>query len=219
MRFLLIATAVATLAITSGCSAVFQSTPGSGIAKTEVRTVEAFHAISVGGTSDVTVTVGGEQSVSVTFDDNLLEIVRTEVSNGMLRISTNGNYSTSIGMKVEISVPTLDEAKVSGVSQLNIEGVNGSAFELDISGVSSAEIVGTVDQLDVSVSGTAKAKLNKLISKSVTVDTSGTSSAKVFATDSVNADASGTSNITISGNPTSVKQDTSGVADIEVVEQ
>jgi len=217
MRFLLLATTVVALVFATGCTSIFQTVKGSGVAATEVRTVDEFSKISIGGTSEVTVTVGDEQSVTVTFDDNLLELVRTEVSNGELQISTKGNYSTSVGMKVEISVPTLDEASVSGIGQLNVEGVIGPKFKLDVSGVGSAQIFGNVDQLDVSVSGTAKAKLKDLKSKSVDVNTSGTSSAEVFATESADADASGTSTIEVFGNPTSVSHDTSGVANIEIV--
>lgn len=218
MRLLFIATAVLAIGFSSGCTAVFQSTPGSGVAATETRTVEDFHAIQCSGTSNVFVTVGGEQSVSVTFDDNLLEIVRTEVSDGKLRISTDGNYSSSIGMKVEISVPSLDEVIASGVSEINVDNASSPKFNVTVSGVGKAKIVGEVDQLDVSASGTSSAKLADLKAKLVTVDTSGTSGAEVFATDSVDADASGTSNISVFGNPTSFEKDTSGVANIEIVE-
>ena len=218
MKFLLIAITVLAVGISSGCNAVFKTIPGSGVAKTEVRTVDEFNAISFGGTSDVTVTVGQKQSVTVKVDDNLLEIVQTEVSDGMLDISTTGNYNTSIGLKINITVPSLEEANTSGVSKLLVEGVSGPAFKLDISGAGSAQIVGNIDKLDVTVSGTAKAKLRELKSKMVTANTSGSSSAEVFGADAVNANASGTSSITIFGNPTDVKQDASGVAKIEVAQ-
>jgi hypothetical protein len=217
MRTLMLGAVAAALVISSGCMLNFNSIPGSGISATENRTVGDFHAISVSGTADAVVTVGGEKSVTVTFDDNLLEIVRTEVSGGELRIWTEGNYNSKVGLDIQVTVPSLDKATVSGVGDLVVTGVSGPSLKVDVSGVGEAKISGEVDSLDVSVSGTGDAKLKDLVAKSVTVDASGVGGAEVYASESVDADASGTSDIKIYGNPENVKKDASGIGDVELV--
>jgi hypothetical protein len=52
---------------------------GSGVEASEQRDVEAFREIELDGSADVTVTIGGPPSVTVTTDDNLLERVTAEV--------------------------------------------------------------------------------------------------------------------------------------------
>ncbi len=206
--------AVAAACVASvGCN-VFVGTPGSGISATETRVVDEFHAIAASGSGDVNVTVGGDQSVSVTVDDNIIEMVRTETVNGTLKIWTEGSYSSSLGLKVDVTVPSLDGITVSGTSDVVASGVDSPKFSLSVSGTGDAKITGVTEDLDVSISGTGDADLRELISQTARVRTSGTGDAKIYASESVDAKASGTSDIEVYGNPTTVKKSESGVADI-----
>ncbi len=216
MQTMMYGAVVAILLFSAGCDISFTGTPGSGVAATEDRTGEDFHAVSVGGTGDVDIVVGGEKSVTVTFDDNLLEMVRTEVVNGELRITTSGSYSSKVGLDIQVTVPTLDAVSVSGVGDLTVANVSGPLMNVSISGVGKATMSGEVDELDVSVSGTGDAHLKDLKAKKVKVRSSGVGGAIVHATESVDASASGTSDIKVHGNPEEVKQNSSGVGSVKI---
>jgi hypothetical protein len=212
----MICCALTTVMLFSGCMLNFTGVKGSGVSATQNRTVDDFHAISVSGTADVKVAVGGEKSVVVTVDDNLIEMVKTEVNNGELKVYTDGNYSTSIGLDIVVTVPMLDRVTVSGVGDLTASDVSGSNLKVKVSGVGEAKITGEVDELDVSVSGTGDAELKDLIAKKVKVSVSGVGGAEVFASESVDASASGTGDVKIFGNPSEVTKSASGIADIEL---
>ena len=204
------------LLVAQGCDVSFSGIPGSGVAKTEQRTVDDFHAISASGTAAVNVVVGQEKSVTVTFDDNLLELLRTEVVNGELRIYTDGSYNTKAGLDIQVTVPELDSVTISGVSTLTAANVSGPSFKVNVSGVAKATVSGEVEDLAVSTSGTSKANLKDLIAKNTTVQASGTSNAIVFASQSVDAKSSGTADINVHGAPEDIKQSSSGVSNIVI---
>jgi hypothetical protein len=52
---------------------------GSGVSKTESRSVGSFSKIDLSGSPDVEVAVGPATSVSVTADDNIVPIIETTV--------------------------------------------------------------------------------------------------------------------------------------------
>jgi len=216
MKSLILVAFATALVFSSGCNLLLTGTPGSGVSATQNRTVDDFHAISVGGVGDVNVSVGGEKSVTVTLDDNLIDMIRTEVVNGELKVRTEGNYRTSIGLKIEVTVPTLDSVSVSGVGDLTATGISGQSFSVSISGVGDALISGEVDKLDLNLSGVGNANLKELKAKSVKVNASGTGDATVYATESVDAKASGVSDITVFGNPKDVKKKGSGIGSVSI---
>lgn len=216
MRNLVPFVLLGTISIVSGCAVSITGTPGSGIAATQDRTGETFHAISVSGTSSVNVTVGGETSVVVSGDDNLLAMITTKVVNGELQVSTNGSYSTNIGLAVDVSVPSLDSVTVSGVGDLTATNIQSPTMKVDVSGVGDAELSGVVDVLEVNVSGTGDADLQNLIAKNVTVEASGVGDANVHASASVDATASGVGDVEVFGSPAEVKQSASGIGDVVV---
>ena len=209
--------ALSTIVLCSGCMLNFTGVKGSGISATENRQVEDFSAISVSGVADVNVSVGGEKSVIVTIDDNLQELVKTEVANGRLSVYTKGNYSTQLGMDIQITVPTLEEVDVSGVGDLEVTGVAGPKMDVSLSGVGEVKMSGSVDELDVSVSGVGGAKLTELVAKNAKVSVSGVGGAQIHASESVNASASGVGGVKVYGNPTDVSKSVSGIGGIEIV--
>ena len=78
---------------------------GSGVSKTEQRDVGEFEKIRVNGSANVKVVIGDKRSVSVTTDDNLLRVIDTVVKDGTLVIGGNQNFSTRLGVTVQITRP------------------------------------------------------------------------------------------------------------------
>ena len=213
MRFSLFTCGLAIL-LFSGC---LLGEKGSGVPVTESREVEDFDSVVLSGSGDVQVIVGESKSVTVTFDDNLVDLVQTEVRNGELRVYTTGGWSSSLGLQVEVRTPELRSATVSGAGDMVLNGVSGESLELEISGAGDLSGDGAVDSLSVEVSGVGEAELKQLQSKKATVSVSGAGDATVFATESVDASVSGTGDVEVYGNPASVKQSTSGVGDVTIV--
>jgi len=174
---------------------------GSGVAAAQRRIVAAFTAVDLVGPNIVNVVVGDEQSVVVHADDNLIERVTTEVHDGTLRIASVGNLTTTLPMTVEIAIPSLERATLSGSGVLTVDGVNGSNFVARLLGAGVIEARGTIDHLDASVGGSGDAHLRNLLAKEVIATVSGTGRVEVHATESLDATVSGIGAIVYAGHP------------------
>ncbi|HVY49735.1 MAG TPA: DUF2807 domain-containing protein, partial [Minicystis sp.] len=78
--------------VSSGACVNVGGTVGSGHAKTETRSVAAFHAVDLSGSLEAEVKVGAPQKVEITGDDNLVPLVTTSVEGGKLSVQTKGSF-------------------------------------------------------------------------------------------------------------------------------
>ena len=171
---------------------------GSGNLVTETREVGPFTRIDVGGGANVQLTVDPNltQSVSVTYDDNVIEFIFTEVSGDTLIIDTRGSFSTTGGHGRLVTVITdrIDVIEASGGADVTGHGVTDS-YWLRASGGSDVDLV-------------------DLLASSVEIDASGGSQASVFASESITGEASGAADVEIFGSPANVIVSESGVAEV-----
>ena len=63
---------------------------GSGVAASETRAMASFEAIEATGVGKLKVRIADNESVRVSADDNILPLIKTEVRNGVLVLSTKG---------------------------------------------------------------------------------------------------------------------------------
>lgn len=204
------AIALALLVASSGCFSRGNGEPGSS-----VRDVADFHAIDVGGVFQVDVQVGPAKHVEVRGDSNLLAQVEVESSGGELRAEIDGSVLPSLPLQLIITTPVLDDIDLSGATRAKVTGITGERFEVESSGASNITLAGTVNALEIDLSGASQADASALVANAVEIDASGASSAQLVANESLDADASGASNITWTGNATNVNTDASGAASIE----
>ena len=67
---------------------------GSGVPANETRELPAFDSVELSGSNDVMIHVGGEQSVVVHADDNLLDRVTTGASGRKLVVGNESGERT-----------------------------------------------------------------------------------------------------------------------------
>jgi hypothetical protein len=193
----------------------FGGVRGSGVIKTETRDVPKFTSIDIGGAADLEVTAQKSQNVEIETDDNLLPLITTEVKNGTLYISNTEKISWNRGgLKVRISVDQLNGLDLSGASKANVTGIRSDSFKLKASGASKVTLAGEASALDIDTSGASVVSAENLKSAKADVDASGACKVSVFATENIDADASGASRITYSGSPKSVNKKSSGASSV-----
>lgn len=184
---------------------------GSGVERTEVRPVVDFKKIRVEGSADVIATIGSTTSLSVTGDDNLIPYVTTVVEGGVLVVDMKpGSYHWRHGLRVEVTTPTLENVSIDGSADVNVNGLSGGSFGVDISGSGSLRGFGSVDKLTVSVSGSGDLRLYDVVAREVHVTISGSGDAQVHATDTLIAEVSGSGDIRYRGNPRNPRLSISG---------
>lgn len=177
---------------------------GSGVAATQARTLSSFTKVDLAGSNNVTVTVGGRQSVVVHADNNLLRHVTTQVASGTLTIGTTGSFTTRSPMSVDVTVPALTAVQLSGSGMMSVTGVKAAHLTVTLPGSGILRASGTVTRLDVALSGSGEALFAPLIAGHVRATVSGSGLIRVTATASLDAVITGSGAITYSGNPAHV---------------
>lgn len=200
----------------------------------EDRKVGSFDAINVGYGIDVHLYQSDKTSVAVKAKKEIMEHIITKVENGTLVIKVD-NWKRAKGRKdVTIHVPALEEISASGGSdvygkgnwkmndlEINLSGgsdlemeLTANRIECNASGGSDIDLTGSADKIDINCSGGSDVEAKKFTVKHCTVSASGGSDVEIHATESIDASASGASDITYKGNPSQVKVHSSGSSDI-----
>ena len=166
-------------------------TRGSGNLLTETRELGSFTRIDIRGGANVELTVDPNltQSVSVTYDDNVIGFIVTRVDAKTLIIDTAGSFSITGGPRRVVTVVT-DDIEVIG------SGVTES-YRLQASDGSDVDLV-------------------DLQASSVEIDVSGGSDVSVFVSESITGQASGAADIEIFGSPANLDVRESGAADVSL---
>ena len=187
---------------------------GSGVAVTQTRTVAAFSSLDLAGSNNVTVTVGGPQSVVVHADSNLINHVTTGVAAGTLVIGDTGSFTTRTPMSVDVSVPSLTALTLSGDGQISVTGINTPQLTVTVSGSGLLSAAGTAARLDVTLSGDGQAQLSQLTARDVHAVVTGSGLIQVTATTSLDAAVPGTGAIIYTGNPPQVTTSVTGTGTV-----
>lgn len=179
---------------------------GSGVAGSETRDVPTFGGVALAGAADVTVDVGGEQKVVVHADDNLLAIVTTEVEGGMLVVSQSESFDAVTPASVEIGVPSLDALRLSGAGNLTARGHDLQRLAVGLTGAGTLRGSGSVDRLDVLLSGAGDVELEGLVAGEASATLSGAGNIVVHVTRALDAKVTGVGTISYAGDPAEVKR-------------
>jgi hypothetical protein len=187
---------------------------GSGVAATEKRSVDEFTGVDVGGIYQVELVAQKDFSVEVEADDNIIPLVKTYVSGGVLKIEGEKRFNSHSPVIVRVSAPTIESIEASGACKISASDLKSRNLTIDTSGASKINLSGEAASLTVDVSGASSINAENLRAATASVNASGASSASVFATDRLKADASGASKISYAGNPASIEKKSSGASKV-----
>ena len=134
---------------------------GSGVAAIQTRALPSFRAIDLAGTSTITVHVGEKQAVVVYAEDNLINHVKTDVRDGALVVSERGSFTNKLPLRVEVTMPDLDSARLLGSGTIRVDGVHARGFTADVSGSGLLAIAGRVDRLNARLAGSGNMQLRR----------------------------------------------------------
>ena len=202
----------------------------------QVRELDGFDAIAVGGGIDVQVQQGDRFLVEVEGDD--ADEVTTEVRSGTLHIGVDrsffGIFDWGSDADVRIVMPVVRSIVASGGSDITSVGtISGKELNVQSSGGSDVSLAVSVDNVTVQTSGGADVELSgtagmaalqtsggsdmnarALVARAANVQSSGGSDIEITVSDSIVARASGGSDITYLGEPSAVDVSSSGGGDV-----
>ena len=149
---------------------------GSGNIVTVSRSVSGFSGVFFEGAHQLSIEETGFESLTITGDDNLLPLLRSEVIAGelFLRLRDGIAIATTAPIVYRLTVTELDAISVSrGPAQVEAIGIETSSLTSNLSSVSSTSISGRADQQTINISDQASYDAAGLQSREVTIDAAG----------------------------------------------
>jgi len=187
---------------------------GSGNRKTEKRPMGDFNAVEVTGAYDVKIVSGTKGDVQIESDDNILPLIKTEVKDGRLVVSSNEKFSTSKSPTVSIVAANIQDVSGTGASNFDISGIRNASLKLSGMGASKFQCAGETNKLTVDVSGAGSVDARELHAKDAIVKTNGATSVTVFATETLDANVNGVGSVDYYGNPKVVNKKVDGMGSL-----
>lgn len=204
---------------------------GDGNVQAESRaTPKTFTEIKAANGLDVFITQDDSYSVRVEADENLLELIRTEVEGSTLHIYTEKNIRVSTSKKVYVSLPVIEKIMASSgadivtengslsVKDIGVKASSGSSIKLDVDAneihsdcSSGADILlrGTAKTLYAEASSGSDIEAKELETESCEVRVSSGADVAVNTKKSLTAKASSGGSVKYKGNPEVVSQEKS----------
>ena len=213
---------------------------GSGDVIVESREIEAdFDKIDLSGIGNLDITQGDDFSLEVKGEDNIVELIETEVRGSTLYIGVKdrkpGSYNIIPTEKLyytvvmpdlarvtlsgagNIEIPSLETEELrvtlSGAGALEIEDLNADLLVIEISGAGSVDISGAVVEQRLHLSGMGNYDARDLESQIAEIDLSGVGSGTVWVTESLDVTISGVGSLNYYGDPR-ITENVSGLGDL-----
>jgi len=203
-----------------------------------VRATQAFHAIEVSSGIDLYLSAGEPALAVSARDEESRDGIRTEVRNGVLRISydwkAKGRQGSGKELKVYVAVSTLDHLSASGGSNVLISGgLRSDSISISLSGGSDlhgeidarrlaftqtggsdANLTGRVGQLSIEASGGSDFSGYDLIAENCIILASGGSDIDITVNRELWAEATGASDISWRGSASVQKAKARGAGSV-----
>jgi hypothetical protein len=120
-------TCLAALTMFSGCYFNLGSSGvrGSGIVKTESRSVAGFSSIAFQSEGHVTVQQVGKESLTISAEDNLLPLLESRVADRTLYLGTlnNTDINPTKTMEFVVEVKSLESLNIKGVGSVDVKDI------------------------------------------------------------------------------------------------
>ncbi|MCC7503031.1 MAG: DUF2807 domain-containing protein [Flavobacteriales bacterium] len=209
--------------VLSGCSGLgIDCVNGTGDPVRKTITVPTFHGIELEGSVDVVISRGTVQLVEVEGQKEMVDLITTQVDNGVWNIEASKCFSTDRPFTVHITIPELDHIavagsgdvqadsvfgagetvlRIAGSGNIRASGLNEKRLIVNIQGSGDVEISGTAANFDAQVQGSGNIMAGPLSAAEVEVVIQGSGDAEFTAITSLNATVQGSGNVRYRGKP------------------
>ncbi len=199
------------LLLLNGCHWV--GVNGNGHVTTQTRPVANFTKLEADGAFTITWSAG-PTALKITTDENLLEYIRTNVSDDELRIDWIKPLKGTKGIKVDVSSPSFRRAQLNGAVRLVASNLSGPEFYLEANGATRVALNGNVNAMQAEMNGANRLDADSLVTRAMDLSISGAGRAEVNATEVLKVSISGAGKVIYSGNPT-VSKEISGAGSVQ----
>ncbi len=210
--------------------------PGSGNVISQIKSLEGFTRVNIGNAFHVELKESTQFSVSISADDNVINLVEAEKEGDTLRIGLEAGDYSEVTLRARITMPELLGVMLTGASRASLEGfssannltislsgasvlegyVEAREADLRINGASKLTLAGSADSLQMRASGASVLELRHFSIDRASVVLNGASQADVNVRGAIElADLSGASVLTYDGEPEMGDIQTTGASRLE----
>ncbi len=202
------------VSLVAGCHKIHDEIAGSGNVRKEKREIRSFNSIATEGAFEIEIVCQKPLSLEIEGDDNVLQLISTEVTNNVLHVKSIRGYSVSQPIVLRINVPDLQGITSSGAGTIEVSGIKNDKFEIEANGAPTIKASGETNALNIDASGAGKIDAHRLRAAQVEVDSKGVSTVEVYAREQLDVTVSGPSHVFYQGNAV-VKQTVNGPGSVE----
>jgi len=198
---------------------------GNGKIIKQTRGITAYTKIAVTGPFDVILTSGETGKITIEGDENIVEILITDVNDGILTIATRDEQpvkaSTSRKTKIKLAAGNLEKISLNGCGSVSVRPcIKSSKLKATVDGPGSITLVvatadtevcilgsgtitlkGSTDKLTSRIVGSGMIKACDLETKDVVASVSGSGNIKVSCSSAITGRVIGTGTIAFTGEP------------------
>ena len=202
------------------------------------KQLSAYDRIEVLGSYDVIFTDGEVDRIRIKAPDNILPLIQTEVSDGLLKIGT-GKNRYKVKKPIIIYVPMdsrLKQVVIKGSADIytekNLETkalevdvygsgdvrlqVDASSLALKIDGSGDIRVGGKTDNLSININGSGDVEVPNLKAEKAVININGSGDVSAYVTENLDISIAGSGDVTIKGNPKKVKRIINGSGRVSV---
>lgn len=237
MKKIILITALLCVSISSAQNWGNNKIKGNKKEVTVTRTTEDYDEISTGGSFSIELVSGKEGTITITGDENLLDLIITKVENKRLKIYIErGTWFDIRGERIKITVPFEKISKIdfggsgkittknpinSDSLEINASGSGESKIDANtkslvavLSGSGNLDVSGSTTDITIKLSGSGEIDSSAIKSENASALLSGSGNIEINCTNDLVAKISGSGNIIYSGNPKTVEKKVSGSGNI-----
>ncbi|MBQ9463285.1 MAG: DUF2807 domain-containing protein [Bacteroidales bacterium] len=212
---------LATAATLASCFVNVNFVRGNGVAASKAYDVAPFTEIVLSGSEDIVYRQGGQVSVILYTDENLIEYYEIESLDGCLYVKYQAGVSLSpkTESRVEVVAPDMNALRVQGSGDIKVLGPVKSEGEMALSVSGSGDI--SADAIDAAsfrakVSGSGDIEVDALTcgGASLSVNGSGDIDITCRGAGDIEARVNGSGDITLRGTARSLNSKVSGSGDV-----
>lgn len=185
-----------------------------------------FDSITIDGLIDLNITQGKTFKVEMSGENDALDRTSVKVSNGRLimdheerdiKISKLSDIDDHV-VTLNITMPDLVDLKIDGLSDVVVKDMTLKNIKVAVDGKGDVEMTGSCDSADFTLDGLSKVMAKKFECKNVDISLDGIGSARVYASEAVDARVDGLAKITVYGKAKKRKVSEDGFGGVSFVD-
>lgn len=183
---------------------------GSGERVTKTIELENYTAIELRVAADMRVSIGKPTPLTIKADDNILALIKMEVTNGRLVISAEREFTTKSSLDIVVTVARLNAVSVVGAGDMHVTKLDNKTLSVTATGAADIHLSGKTETLSLSATGAADVHAFELDSRNANVTITGPADANISVDGSLTVTIVGAGDVNYKGDAKVTKIITGG---------